>query len=122
MHHKFETRLCGTSKQMWRKTGLCRRGLRWGRLASLSLMFAVVFCVQFSVQKSFSISLLSADIHYTRHVPSYNVEVGRSLRLGIWIIFLLFLIKHAKKHSPPTKQKEYKKNIVQFSCQGIDVM
>jgi hypothetical protein len=74
-------------------------------------VFEVAFCDP--LQKQFSLSLLSADIHFTRRVPSYSVDVGSSWR------FRLFLFEHAKQTVPPhQKHKQIEEKYFAFVLSG----
>jgi hypothetical protein len=79
-------------------TWLCRRG------------------ILFSILKTVQPFCLSFFIHFTRHVPSYNVEFVSKLRLGIWIIFHLFLFKHAKQLPKPSTPTQTLKQIQENYC------
>jgi hypothetical protein len=58
-----------------------------------------------NIKTGFSFPLLTSDIHFTKHVPSYSLVGVSSLRLGI-LDYFSFIPIHPYK--PTTTQKTHK--------------
>ena len=77
---------------------------------------SVCGCFLCSILKNGSdLSLLSADIYFTRHVPSNNVEVAGNLRLGLELFFV-YSHSNLPNNQPPHPHFPKHKRIQENYC------